>query len=282
MHKTRVSYQGIFLAIAAMLFFSITYAFYKGCDPYLPNTHTIFLQNLMSWILILPMALKKGGHFLHSPQLKKILARTLFGLFSMYCITRALHTVSLAEVITLNNTAPLFVPLILWAWHKTKMHSRLVVGILIGFLGVWIMLRPDFSQMQEGLILAFISGIFTALLIIATRQIAHEPFMRILFYYFLLFWVALSPFVLTHWVSFPALIWLYIFLAAVSMILAQICFTYALRHSTAHEVAPFVYTSVIFAAFIDWGFWHDVPSLLSAVGMLIVCVGGWITIKRET
>ena len=152
-------------------------------------------------------------------------------------------------------------------------------GLVIGFAGVWIIFRPGFREVNVDLSFAFISGVTSALLLVITRQIAHEPFRRILFYYFLVFWVALLPIVAMEWTSFPAIVWLYIALAALSMVGAQVCFTKALRHVPAQEVAPLVYTSVIFAGLIDWFVWKNVPTLISIVGMAIICIGGLITMK---
>lgn len=270
---------GVSLAILAMLLFSMTYAFYKGCGTYLPNTHTIFFQSLFSWILILPYALKDGVKQLASPHLGKIALRTIFGIMSLYLITLALRKATLAEAVTLNNAAPLFIPLILLVWHRTAISLKLGIGLLIGFAGVWLILRPGFEEVQLSHLYAFLSAISSALLVIATRQIAHEPFKRILFYYFLIFWLVLLPFIFTGWIPFPPILWLYIVLAAISMILAQVCFTYSLRFATSQEVAPLIYTSVIFAGLIDWLIWKQTPDLLSAIGMLVVCVGGIMTVN---
>jgi drug/metabolite transporter (DMT)-like permease len=117
------------------------------------------------------------------------------------------------------------------------------------------------------------------MLLIITRKIAHEPFRRILFYYFLIFWLVLLPFIFTGWAPFPPIIWLYIASAAISMILAQVCFTYSLRYASSNEVAPIIYTSVIFAGLIDWLIWKETPDLLSLVGMAVVCAGGILTLN---
>lgn len=272
-------FLGVGLVVLSMLFFAVTYAFYKACSPYLTNTQIIFFQSLFSWILILPFVLKDGVKQLVSPQLGKIIARTLFGLLGLYCITRALQTATLAEVITLNNTAPLFVPLLVWLWHRTKISLQLGLGLLLGFAGVWIILRPGFEAIHLDLVLALLSGVFSALLLVITRQIAHEPFLRILFYYFLLFWIATLPFIFLGWAPFPPHIWLYIVIAAVSMISAQLSFTMGMRYAHSHEAAPFLYTSVIFAGLIDWWIWKQTPDLFAALGMIVVCIGGILTLN---
>ncbi len=270
---------GIGLAVLAMLLFSVTYAFYKACGTVLPNTHTIFFQSFFSWIIVLPFALKGGIKELVTPNLGKIAIRTIFGVLSLYFITLALQRVTLSEVVTLNNAAPLFIPIILWLWHRNAISLKLAVGLLIGFAGVCVILRPGFAEVKLAHLFAFFSAISSAMLLIITRQIAHEPFRRILFYYFLIFWLVLLPFIFTGWAPFPPVIWLYIASAAISMILAQVCFTYSLRYASSNEVAPIIYTSVIFAGLIDWLIWKETPDLLSLVGMIVVCAGGILTLN---
>lgn len=274
-----IHFLGVGLAVLSMLFFSVTYASYKVCSSYLPNTHAIFFQSLMSWVIILPFALKNGVKSLISPVLGKIFARTAFGILSLYCITRALKTAGLAEVITLSNTSPLFVPLILWFLHKVKISLRLFIGLFIGFIGVWIIFEPGFKEIHVELALAFLSGVFSAFLVVLTPLIAHEPFRRIMFYYFLFFWLALLPFVFLEWTPFSSIAWLYITLAAITMIVGQVSFTMAARYATAKEIAPTLYTSVIFSAIIDWLIWNKTPSLVSTVGMIVVCIGGLVTMN---
>src|SRR5579872_6643965 len=133
MHLKKAHLLGIGLAVIAMLFFSMTYAFYKGCGTYLPNTHTIFFQSLFSWIIVLPFALKDGIRELISPNLGKIVLRTIFGILSLYFITLSLQKVTLSEVVTLNNAAPLFVPIILWIWHRNAITLKLAIGLIVGF-----------------------------------------------------------------------------------------------------------------------------------------------------
>jgi drug/metabolite transporter (DMT)-like permease len=54
--------------------------------------------------------------------------------------------------------------------------------------------------------------------------------------------------------------------------------TIALRHATAHETSPFIYTSVIFAGLIDWIFWNIKPDYISGIGMVVVIIGCVITL----
>lgn len=275
-------YLGIGLIILSMLMFSATYAFFKACGPFLSNTLCIFFVSLFGWLMVLPFVFKEGKKILVTNRFPFIALRTIFGLIAFLCITYALRTVSLAEVVLLNNTAPLFVPLIVWICLKTRISFQVWLGLSMGFVGIFLVFRPGFGAIEVGLFVALLSGLFSAALFVATRQIAHEPFFRVLFYYFLIFIVLLSPFLFIDWTAPPYWVWIFLILAAIFFLAAQLTLTAAMRHAPSHELAPFIYTSVVFAGLIDWVFWRDVPSLLSLIGMVIVCIGGLVAmIKRK-
>jgi drug/metabolite transporter (DMT)-like permease len=272
--------MGISLAIFSMLCFAIVYAFYKACEPFLSSGQVICFSNFCSWIFILPFALKNGCKGLTSSRLPMIVLRTLLGAGSLYCIARAVGTVSLSEVTLLNNTAPLFIPFIVWIWHKTKIPHQLWPGLIIGFIGIFIVLRPGIHEISPGFIFGLISGITTGAMLVAVRQIAHESFLKIMFYYFLILWLVASPFLFTPWSSPPLKIWLYLALAGLSMIGAQISLTVAMRSTSPHDIAPLVYISVIFAGLIDWIIWDNKPGLIAILGIIVVIVGGIMTIFK--
>lgn len=266
--------MGISLAVLAMFFFSTAFAFYKACEPELSTMQIIFSQSLCSWLLLLPLVIRREWKIFSSEKLGAISLRTFFGLISTFCIIYALQTVDLAEVVLLNNTAPLFVPIIVWIWHKSSFSPSLILSLLIGFLGIFLILRPEFAQFHAGLFFAALSGLSSALLLVITREIAKQPFLRILFFYFLLFWLFSAPFAIFFWHAPSMLLWLYIFCAALFMVFAQFTFTAALRYAPSHEVAPFIYTGVIFSGLIGWFIWKEKPDWLSILGMAVVCGGG--------
>jgi drug/metabolite transporter (DMT)-like permease len=266
---------GYSLVILSMLLFPVSYALFKVASPYLTNTLIIFFQSLVSWLLIAPFAIRRGIATKHFPL---ILLRTAFGLISLYCISMAIRMTEISIVVLFNNTAPLFVPFILWIWFKTKVQSKIWVSLSIGFLGVLLILRPGFQSINPGLLLALLSGISSAHLLVVTRQIAHESFIKILFYYFMIFCFVLSPFLLADWTSPPAHIWAVIGLSGITMIGAQLAFTAGLRYVPSHEAAPFIYSAVIFSGLIDWIFWKEAPDLLSILGMVVVFSGGLMAI----
>jgi drug/metabolite transporter (DMT)-like permease len=253
----------------------------KVIELHLPSALSLFFVSLFAWLMVLPIVLVKGGAILATHRFPLIALRTLFGLLSFLCILYALKTVDLSEVILLNNTAPLFVPLILWIWMRQKIPLQIWLGLITGLLGIFLVFEPSFGAVEIGLLAALLSGLLSGSLFVVTRQIAHEPFLRILFYYFLIFAVCLSPALFMHWAQPPGWVWGFILGAAAVLVGAQLTLAAGLRFAPSQDVAAFIYTSVIFSGILDWIFWHKVPTPLAILGMGIVCLGGFVTLIRR-
>ena len=275
------NFLGSLFTLFAGLFFASAYGCYQTSETFVSSTTVIFLQNLISWSLLLPFTLKNGLQYLVTPNFKLILLRSLFGLGVLSCISFAVQTTTLTNVTLLNSAAPLFIPLLSFLWLKEKINHALWPSLILGFMGIAIILHPEKTAIQIGLFAALASGILSALLTIAIRKLAKEPFNRMIFYYFLVFWIGTLPFFLFNPENPPPIAWLYIFLAALFMIAGQFSLTFALRKASPQIVAPCMYSIVIFSLLIDAIFWHITPPLLSIFGILLVILGGAITARLQ-
>lgn len=161
---------GAVLMILGMLCFSIIYALYKACGALLSSAQILCFANLFSWIFILPFALKKGISHLTTHRFPAILLRTVLGLLSIYCLSKSLQTISLSETSLLNNTASLFIPLITWLIYRIKIPHKLWLGLIIGFIGIFIILRPSLEGVNSGLLFGLASGIAAAGMLISVQK----------------------------------------------------------------------------------------------------------------
>ena len=64
----------------------------------------------------------------------------------------------------------------------------------------------------------------------------------------------------------------------VFMAAAQLLIILAYQHATASQIAPFNYSVVIFSGLIGWIVWHNTLDWVSGVGIVLVCVGGILSI----
>ena len=131
---------GIAICLVAYMFFVTASSLVWNFAGKFPTIQIIFIQNAVSLICILPIALRKGVHRLKTDELPVHLIRDVMGVFSYYLYFLAIRLLNLVDATTLNYTAPFFVPLIWWIWMKEKISSHVWWSIIVGFIQMW--LRP--------------------------------------------------------------------------------------------------------------------------------------------
>jgi drug/metabolite transporter (DMT)-like permease len=62
----------------------------------------------------------------------------------------------------------------------------------------------------------------------------------------------------------------------------QFLMTSSFRYAEASLLAPLQYLVLVFAGFIGWVFWGEVPTTAAVVGAVIITVCGVFIVRRQT
>ena len=267
--------MGVLLITAAFACVAVMSAFGKGATAVATGT-LVFFQNFISLVLFAPWALRGGFGDLRTSRVVLHILRAAAGLLSQVLMFVAVKKLPLVNAVLLANSAPLFIPLVAWAWLRQKINGMVWVGVITGFAGVVLILRPSLALLKNPFALIAISAaLFSAFALVSVNQLSKtEPPHRILFYYFLFSSVAAAPFAIAEWEAPTTEEWLFLGGIGVTMALSQMLIILAYQRATASRIAPFNYTVVIFSGLIGWIAWHDKPDLLSLAGVLLVTGGG--------
>src|SRR6266516_4665663 len=126
-------------------------------------------------------------------------------------------------------------------------------------------------------------ALFVAVALMSVRWLgATEPMPRILFYYFLLSTVMAIPIAAIQWHSVPARAWIYLLSIGFAQLFAQVLIVLAYRYASSVKLGPFIYTTIVFTALIDWVVWDHPPTLFVVLGMVLVIGGGLVAIRGKT
>jgi drug/metabolite transporter (DMT)-like permease len=109
-----------------------------------------------------------------------------------------------------------------------------------------------------------------------------EPTSRILFYYFGISTLLCIPFAVAEWRPFGLRGSIYLVGIAAALLVSQALIVLAYRYASAVQVGPFVYTTIVFTALIDWFLWNRAPTLLVVLGIALVIGGGIIAIRKRS
>lgn len=272
--------RGAALMVASAFLFAVMGVAVKLASQQLSNAMVVFIRSALGLVMLLPWLLRLGLPGLRTRHLGEHLVRGLSGLGAMYCFFHAIGHMRLADAVLLNYSLPLFVPFIESAWLGEPFPRRLWRGILIGFLGLVLILKPGLSIFQPVALVGLAAGLLAALAQVGVRRLtATEPVTRIVFYFGACSTLVSSLPAALHWTTpqvalLPTLLGL-----GLSATLAQLFMTRAYAYAPASQVGPFVYSSVVFAGLFDWALFAQLPDRMTLAGAVLVCAAGILTLK---
>jgi drug/metabolite transporter (DMT)-like permease len=240
----------------------------------IPDQQLVFFRNFICLLLIVPWLLLPKPKPLKTSVFPTHLLRSVAGLLNMYCFFYSIRYIILTDAMLLNNTMPLFVPLVVWIWKGEKLPPKLIPGLIIGFVGVLLILRPGISLFQPAALVALASGIFMSISMAGNRELGKiEPLFRILFYYFAISSIVSAFPLLWGWENHTAFLWLILLGVGITGAIYQYFLTLGYEYASASKISPFIYFAVILSGLFDWLFWHKPPHITSYIGTILVIIG---------
>jgi drug/metabolite transporter (DMT)-like permease len=239
------------------------------------SVSTLVFSRFALAIPILLWLTLRGKLTISLKQIPKHLLRNLASLSALYAYFFAIQLLPLVNAVTLVNTAPLFIPLIVLFWLKLLVSKRRFLAAFIGFLGVVVLLHPGEDFFQKGSVIGLLAGLLGAISLTTVRQLSKtESTLTILAYYFLIGAVlSFFPFFINWTPMTDATQWLYLFLSGICALIFQYTLTKAYTHAPASKVSTVSYLSVVFSGLLGWLVLHEVPNYWVFFGVLLIIAG---------
>lgn len=248
------------------------------------NEVLVFFRQLIGLVVLFPFLGQEQQPFKHlkTKSLPLHLIRTFSSLCSMYCLVFALKYLPIVDALLLTYTRPLFLPIIVLIWFRKKWSKATFIGILIGFLGVALILKPDRRMFDIAALMGIASAIFGSISFTCIRKLTRtDSDITILFYY-----LALSiPFAIIplifNWKMPDEFEWMMMAVIGICGLIYQMMLTRAYQHTKAFKVSSILYSTVIFAALFDWWLGDFSIDYLGGMGIVCILVGTFITVSQK-
>ncbi len=248
------------------------------------NEPTItFFRFFSALAMLLPLYFISGKPSIKTKVPYLHLIRGTFGFFMFTLYTISLQYIPVENALALNSTYPLFIPLILFFVFKESISFKTVIGIIVGFIGVYMIINPSASDyMSWAAILALVSAICSAASNVTIRTLRKtESSFSIVFYFFLIATVVSFFYMLLMDTQINTkAIWLLLGIAATSLGSQQLL-SYVLKYLHPNLVSSLMYSSIVFGFLFSWLFWGKTPTALEIVGTLVI-ISGAIILKSKT
>ncbi|MCH9811440.1 DMT family transporter [bacterium] len=253
----------------------------------------VFLRFFIPFLIVLPYYYNKPKSIRFKDTHKHLL-RAIAVLISQYSLFYYFTRASLTDGVLLFNTAPMFMPIIIYLFYGHRTGKVVWMSLIVSFIGVICVLKPGSSLFDPFSFFGFLAGFFVAISQILfginreSDTLSHNVFL--FFFYssilsFAIFLISLVfyPFGEIWKSSFPVnQVWLpilSIFGVGIGSIGNQLLRGIAYKNAKPASLAPFIYLSVLFAAGIDLIIHPEtVHGFTFTIGMILIFVGTIIRI----
>lgn len=276
------------MLVAAALF-ALMGVLVKHLSAQFSSAELVFYRSVFGlaaiWITI-AVAQRRLFSPLATPHARAHVWRGLSGFTALVLFFYAIARLPLATAVTLNYTAPLFLAG-LSAWWLKERHGRGLVGaVLLGFVGIVLLLRPQVEgQAWMPALAGLVSGMLAAVAYVNVKSLGRlgEPEWRVVFYFTLLstlggaVWMAVAGFHRPQAADWPWLIGI-----GVTATLAQLALTRAYHRGRTLTVGALAYTTVGFSAIYGALLFGERLPVLAWSGMAVVAMAGIFAVRAST
>ena len=269
--------------IAAMIFLPVKDGMAKILGGVYPPLQIIWAQFCIVYLVLAPfIALRYGAGTLWPRPLGLQFLRGVFTLGGIGFFYWAVRSIPLASTTSIYFLAPLVVTALSPWVLKERIDLRRWVAVVVGFLGVTLILRPDMQEFNQGYAIAFVGGISIGLFYISNRRLADGGPAIVMLAHSVLIGAVLTSFAVPFiWVpprtADVPLIAAFILCALVGQGLLMAAF----KNAPASIVAPFQYSAIISATLFGFIVLGEFPDWMTIAGIAVVVASGVYIALRE-
>lgn len=277
--------QGALLMMASMASFTLNDACMKALSDELPLFQAIFLRGIATTVFMYFLARALGGLRFRWParEWRLIALRTATEIGAAYFFISALFNMPIANATAILQVLPLAITLAGALFLGEAVGWRRLTAILVGFSGVMLIVRPGFEGFNiysVNVLLAVVC--VTARDLFARRLSAEVPTMLVAFVNA----AAVTVFfgvgsVFTDWAPLSSTSLMQLGGASVLIIGGYVFSVSAMRVGEIAIIAPFRYTSLLWALILGLAVFGEWPSGVTLIGAAIVVATGIYTFYRE-
>ncbi len=281
MTKNQLGFLYFFLSCVA---FSIMDALVKWLSL-MPLGEVMFARGLGGIIPILfliPRERLKNFYYTKKPLTHLI--RCLAGVIALIAIFISLRVLPLATVTSLTYAAPMFTTILSIFLLGEKVRFVRWSACIVGFLGVLLICfnGGNFDEINFYMFLPLIFCLGMSYVAILIKKLSETEPVYLIAGYFSLTIAIVGVFIPGEdWVIPNFTDFILLLSVGISGGLANILLTAGLKRSEVSSVISLKYTTLVFAVFLGWLIWDEIPTLVTMTGAALIICSSLIIYQRE-
>lgn len=232
-------------------------------------------------LIILPIVMVRFGRPALKPARPGI---QIFRGFSLAAATVAFvlgaRTVDFADAIAILYAYPFLLTVLAVSFLGERVHWTGWVGVVGGFLGVLLVMRPEFKTLNTGTLLVFLCAVIVSVQMALNRKLGtvSHPLVTSL-------WgAAIASTALTfvlpfYWIPIDFTQFWILSALIVTGAVSQTLIVFAFAKAPASTLAPFTYFEIVAAVAIGFALFGTLPVWESWVGILLITASGLVVAR---
>ncbi|MBK0095445.1 DMT family transporter [Erwinia sp. S63] len=271
---SNITISAFMFALAGML---VKYISYK-----MDVLSLVFWRNVFSFIIVSFIGLVSGKLSFKSERKGLHALRSFFTFCALITYFYAVKNTELSTAVLLQQTSPIFVPVIALLVLRRLSDRYVWIGTIIGFIGVAMTSGVATHSINGGDLSGILSGVMGAAATITIWMMSdtETPYSQMFFFslYTLIYSLVFVPWV---WESFSLSLLPLLIMLGIVTTLAQYFLSAACSYASTDKIVSWTYLSVIFAALFGYVGWGEKLSFSMLSGMALIIIGAQITLRRN-
>ena len=302
MSKKNNNPRGIILILIAMMVFSVQDGIMKYIFNFVSLYEVYLIRTLVSFGLILIFLKLKKEKIVFKTQYPLLtFCRVILFFFGFSSFYISLTVLPLGFATALFFVTPFLITIFAHFFLKEEIGIRRWSAVVVGFIGVYITLNPDFSNFNYLSLLPILCAFCYSLSMIIIKKTSDKDsvytqtftfyFGAIIFSTIFYFLIGdgqyntsdhpASQFIFREWfVDLESSI-LFMATTGLTATVAFLLLFTAYSIASPAVVSPFEYSILLWSPLIGWIYFNEIPSLNTVIGILIIVSSGIYIFMRE-
>ncbi len=302
MSKKNNNPRGILFILLAMMVFSIQDGIMKHIYNFVSLYEVYLIRTLVSFgLIIIFLILTKKPIVFRSQYPLLTLCRVILFFFGFSSFYVSLTVLPLGTATALFFVTPFLITIFAHLFLKEQIGPRRWAAVIVGFIGVYITLDPDFSDFNYLSLLPILCAFCYSLSMIIIKKTSDKDsvytqtftfylgaiFFSIIFYFTIgdgqynTLDHPASQFIFREWfVNLEnSILWMIAtgFTATVAFLLLFTAYSIA----SPSVVSPFEYSILLWSPLVGWIYFNEIPTPSTIIGILIIVSSGIYIFMRE-
>jgi len=274
--------HGIYWMLLTMFLFVSMDTVAKYLTASYPVHQVVWARYIFHVLLLFAWLGPRAPWVLRTRRLGLQLWRSLLLLLTTFFFFTALSFMALVDASVIMFIGPIVLTLLAALVLREHVGARRWSGVVIGFIGALIVIRPGTSMLQPAAVFAVAAACCYALYQITTRQLSYSDAPLTTLSYTALVGALLSSFAAPFgWVWPDAAGWALMALVGLIGGLGHFCVIKAFQAAPAAVVAPFGYSSIVWSTSFGFVIFEHLPDIWTIFGGTIIIGSGIYILHRE-